>query len=232
MAIVADMSPIGAAAAGLAAWAARVGLRLTFPPRPRREKIDPFTLRDPWREYVRQVLKAQSRFREAQDRIPPGPLADKIAEIGERVEAGVEEAWRIARDAQLLADARRNIEVGDVRRRLKDLEQQLKNTERDWRDPEAADSPLGQARRALESQLQTAARMDRLLQDSEARLRLLDSRLDEAVARVLELSTATLAGPEVVGPLGEDVESLVAELEALRAALEETRHHRKVAGGW
>jgi len=54
--------------------------------------------------------------------------------------------------------------------------------------------------------------------DARDRLRLLDARFDELVARAAEVSLGT----EDSDVLGNDVDGLVSELEALRAALEET----------
>ena len=53
---------------------------------------------------------------------------------------------------------------------------------------------------------------------SRDRLRLLDARFDELVARTVEVSVGT--GDTDV--LGDDVDGLVSELESLRIAMEET----------
>jgi hypothetical protein len=55
--------------------------------------------------------------------------------------------------------------------------------------------------------------------DARDRLRLLDARLDELVARAVELSVSGSAS--AITGLGDDVDSLVTEMEALRQALEE-----------
>src|ERR687891_597027 len=88
--------PLGAAVAlGVAAWVGKVALSL--PRGRRRERIDPFTLKEPWRHYVRDALQARNRFDEAVRRTPSGPLHDHLVEIADRVHAGVEESWLIAR---------------------------------------------------------------------------------------------------------------------------------------
>ena len=51
---------------------------------------------------------------------------------------------------------------------------------------------------------------------------MLNAQLDEAVARAVELSVNT-TDVSALGPLSQDVESLVGELETLRQALDETR---------
>nr|MBA2625759.1 hypothetical protein [Acidimicrobiia bacterium] len=74
---------------------------------------------------------------------------------------------------------------------------------------------------ALRAQLSSASRLDAVARDARDRLRLLDARLDEAVARAVEL--ALQAGDEAdVSGLGSDVDSVVGEMESLRVALEQT----------
>jgi hypothetical protein len=64
--------------------------------------------------------------------------------------------------------------------------------------------------------------------DARSQLRLLDARLDEAVTRAIELSLRSPADADLTG-LGSDVESLVQDMEALRAALEDV--DRPATGG-
>ena len=74
--------------------------------------------------------------------------------------------------------------------------------------------------KALQSQLDSAARIQRVALDARDRLRVLNAQLDEAVARAVELSVnaSDLSG---LSPLAEDVDSLVGELESLRQGLVE-----------
>jgi hypothetical protein len=46
--------------------------------------------------------------------------------------------------------------------------------------------------------------------------------MDEAVARAAELAAASAADAQALAGLGDDVDHMVEELEALRLALEET----------
>ena len=71
---------------------------------------------------------------------------------------------------------------------------------------------------ALDAQLASAHRLVALADRSRDRLRLLDARFDELVARTVEVSVGT--GDTDV--LGNDVDGLVSELESLRIAMEET----------
>lgn len=198
---------------GLAAWALNVWRRLPRPPR--KPRIDPFTLHDPWRRFVQDALQARTRFAEAARRAPDGPLHDRLLEISARVDTGVEEAWLVAQRGEALVQARRGIDTAEVDRRLADLERL---------------EPGDSSGRLIESflvQRATADRLDRVIADAHDQLKLLDARLDESVARTLELSASAHVGTGVEG-LGADVDELVTEMEALRLALEETN---AAAGG-
>ena len=74
---------------------------------------------------------------------------------------------------------------------------------------------------AMQAQLASAERIDRTIADAYDRLRLLDARTDEAVARAVELSVSQ-ADPDAVSDLDSDVSVIVGDLEALRQAIEET----------
>jgi hypothetical protein len=205
-------APIAAAVGlGAAAWAGRVAL--SIPRNPSAERIDPFTLSDPWRRYVVEAQEARKRFDQAVRRAESGPLRDRLKEIGERLEVGVRECWRIARHAETLTEARRTI---DVRRITWELQQVAPRARGRNPDPSVAATV-----EALQAQLATASRMDQTLADAESRLRLLDARLDEAVTRAVELSVQAQDLTDLAGLEGE-VDSVVTDMEALRLALRET----------
>ena len=207
VAVVVGVPLAGALVLGLVAWLANV-IRL-IPRAPRRPRIDPFTLHDPWRRFVQDALQARTRFTEAAGRAPSGPLQDRLREIAGRVEVGVEECWQVAQRGEALVEARRGIDVAEVDRRLADL---------------GAVTPGESSARLVESfevQKATAERLDGVIAATRDQLRLLDARLDEAVARALELSASAHAGAGIEG-LRADVDDVVTEMEALRLALEET----------
>ncbi len=203
------------------AWTARV---LTAVPRsPSRERIDPFTLAEPWRGYVREALQAQARFQEAVGAAREGPLRDRLSEVEQRLDTGVRECWRIARNAQSLSDARRAIDVARITAELTRIGE---NASESW----AAGSALARTAESLEAQLESAGRLDRTVSDAESRLRLLDTKLDEAVTRAIELSAQTSEGGDLEGLEG-DVDSVVTDMEALRQALEEAGTASSGPGG-
>jgi hypothetical protein len=197
------------AALGSAVLGGGIGAFVTRSRSPRPARIDPFTVGEPWRRAVSDALKARARFTEAVSRSDPGPVRDRLARIGERVDEAVETCWRVSRHGQSMADARRRINV-----RALDAEVAALTT------GEPGSTVDEQTTAALESQLATAQRLDAVIEDTRDQLRLLNARLDEAVARALEL--ALRGDGSSLGPVGSDVEHVADELEALRLALDET----------
>jgi hypothetical protein len=187
----------------MAAPSFRDRLARLFRRRRRRERIDPFTVHEPWRRFVQEALQARSRFAATVDRTPKGPLHDRLRAIADRIETGVDETWQIAKRGHHLVAARRQIDVADLDRRLA--------------DPDVEDAVA----RSLRSQREAVARMDAMIERTESELRVLDARLDEAVARAIELTARAGADASVVAGLGRDVDDLVTEMEALRLALDE-----------
>ena len=205
VAIVAGAPLLAAAAVGALAWAGRVALAI--PRSQKGERIDPFALGEPWRHFVRDALQAQARYSRAAGAAAAGPLRDRLVEIGDRIDDGVQECWRIANRGDDLDEALHHLEVDQAVREL--------------RAAEADPSTLPGTLEALRAQVESAQRLQRTAVEARDRLRLLNARLDEAVARAIELSVGT--GDTVqLGGLGTDVDNLVDEMEALRQALEET----------
>jgi len=212
-AVIASGLPLVVApVAALAAWAARVAVAI---PRDRpTERIDPFTVPEPWRRFVVEALKAQVRYQQTVSATEAGAVRERLEAIGARIDDGVQEAWRIARRGAQLVEARATIDVDEVRRELAGIEGQAGEA---W----AAGSAVERTAAALRSQLDTADRLDGTIEEARSQLQLLDARLDESVARATELSVR-IGDVDELGPVGADVDDLVQEMEALRLALEET----------
>lgn len=209
LAIVAGLAPLAVVGAAVIAWFARVA---TLMPRRRgAPRIDPGSISDPWRSFVAEALDAQRRYRRAVESVATGPLRDRLVEIGDRIDAGVQECWRVARRGDALVSALGNLDAPSARRELHDAEQALKTSP--GNDQEATVS-------ALRAQVESADRLEQVARDAQSRLRLLDARLDEAVARAVELSVRAESVAELKG-LGGDVDVLVSEMETLRVALDE-----------
>lgn len=175
---------------------------------------DPYTLSEPWRRFVMSAQGAQRRYRGAL-KAPPGPLRDRLVEIGARIDAGVDEIWWIAVRGDALDDAISAIGAGAAARRRDAL-------------PRSGDADLTETEQALAAQEESAARLVQTAADAKATLRLLDARLDEAVARGLELAL-TAGDTSLASGLDSEVATLVDEMEALRLALDEVGPGRGTA---
>ncbi|HWB71814.1 MAG TPA: hypothetical protein VG452_06310 [Egibacteraceae bacterium] len=216
VAIAAGLPAAAVAAVGAAAYAGRVALAV--PRRSPAEHVDYAAidaLGQPWSRFWREALDARKRYQRAVAAAEQGPLRQRLADIGERIDTGVRECVRIARRGAELDRALHELEPpGQVRQRLAELERER-----------AAGGPgsqrLGRTVQALAAQLESTERIAAVARDTRDRLRLLDARLDEAVARAVELSLRA-GDPIELGGLGDDVDSLVGEMETLRQALEET----------
>ena len=149
-------------------------------------------------------------------------MRDRLREIEDRVDTGVEEVWRIARRGHDLVDARRRVDPDAIRREIAATEA---NADQPW----ATGSTMERTMESLRAQLATVERLERVIGDADSRLRLLNARLDEAAARTIELSVQAHDVAEL-GGLGDDVDAMVDEMEALRQAIEETGGGTAVAG--
>ncbi|MDQ2678779.1 MAG: hypothetical protein M3Y51_08545 [Actinomycetota bacterium] len=207
--VLIGLNPIGAVVVGLGAFAVRV--LAAVPRAPQRPGINPRALEDPWRTVMQEILDASHRFDTALGGVRQGPLRERLGQIGDRLETAVDEAWRIASAGQALSTGRRQIDGGRIVAELHAAESAPKT--------ERSDRTIA----AIRSQLASAERLDRTINDTYDQLRLLDARIDETVTRTVELSV-TQSDADAVGGLGDEVESIVGDMEALRQAVEETRH--------
>jgi hypothetical protein len=215
-AILLGLGPIGAVLVGAAAWAVRVLAAVPRARGPRGGEVQPRLLEQPWRTAVEQVQDARRRFGQAVGMLEPGPLADRLTGVSERLDTAVQEAWRIGRAGDLLSKGRRQIDTTRIGAELSSARAAA---------PTARSADMVQA---LEAQMASAARLDATIAETHERLMLLDARTDEAVTRAVELSVSQ-ADPDSVGALADDVIGIVGDLEALRLAIEET--DRPAAGG-
>jgi ribosomal protein S20 len=214
--ILAGLAALPVVGIAAAAWLVRVATLL--PRRTSGERIDPMSISDPWRGFVRDALDAQRRYRKAVAAANEGPLRARLVEIGERIDAGVSECWRVARRGDALVDAIGNLDVLGAR---KDLDEAKRARTRN----EVQESTV----KALQAQVDTADRLIDVAEDVQDRLRLLDARLDEAVARAVELSIRAEDVGELSG-LDSQVDEVVSEMESLRIALDEAGGTAQAAG--
>jgi len=231
-AILGGLPLLAAAGIGAAAYGVRVAFGL--PRKPRAERIELAGLPEPWRHFVREALDAQRRYGRAVATAAAGPLRDRLHEIGARIEEGVRECYRIARRGAALEGGLSAVDAGAAERQLAGLIDSLpEKVQPELRRAQAAGEGIAAAAKAagvdanhvqtmeaLEAQVASARRLGVVAQDARDRLSLLDARLDEAVARAVELSLRAEDVAEL-GGLGGDVEDLVGEMESLRVALDE-----------
>lgn len=217
--IVAGLPVVAALGVGALAYGARVVAAI---PKGRDyDGVNAFELDDPWRTFVWQAKKSQRQFADAVKHTHDGPLRDRLNEISDRIDTGVQECWQVAQSGHRLSQARTRIDIGSITRELSQLP---------TGQPLEANPALADTAKALQAQLDTAKRMDEIIGTTRDRLRLLDARLGELVTRVIELSVRP-QGLEDLAAVGADVDSVVGEMEALRQALDETDRHSSTSRG-
>lgn len=199
-----------AAAIGIGAYTASVAMAMPKPTTAQRIRIDPFTVGEPWRRIVMSGQSAARRLDDTVRSTPEGPLHDRLADIAERLQEGLHEAWEIAQSGDRLDDSIRRLQPTRLRSNL--------DTAR--RRAEGDDNPANaQAVKSLTAQLATVERLQAKSDETATNLRLTQTRLDELVARANEVKIGS-APPDTYAA---DVESLIQELEALHLAVEEVR---------
>ncbi len=206
--ILAGIALLPALAIGGVVYGGIVALRL--PRKPKGPRIDPRQLPSPWREFVVEALAAKGRYQQALATVAPGPLRDTLTSIGDRLDAGVQESWAIARRGAALDGAVAALDPAASARDRAEIDAAA------WTDPAARERALA----SVVAREESAQRLSTVAADARDRLRVLDAKLDEAVARAIELSLR--ADDRALSGLGGDVESLVSEMESLRQALDET----------
>ena len=82
-------------------------------------EVDPYAVRDPWRGYVQKAVEARKQFDMVVTGTAPGPLRDRLTEVGTRVAAAEIQIFRLAK----LGDARDDDPT--LRQRVETLTAQL-----------------------------------------------------------------------------------------------------------
>jgi hypothetical protein len=208
--IVIGLPVVAAAGIGAAAWGGRVLAAVGTGRDESAPRRAPDELTEPWRGYALAAEAAKQRFDQVIGSVKPGPLRERLEGLSGRLDDGIDESWRIARRGHEIVNAIGQIDTGSAERELAELRRAVGD-----RAPTAAEHDTANA---LEAQLASARRLGDLATRSRDRLRLLDARFDELVARTVEVSVGS-GDTEV---LGDDVDGLVTELESLRIAMEET----------
>ena len=181
---------------------------MAFRRRRREAPLDPGALEAPWRARVEDALASRQRFRALVESAPAGPVLDRLASLDERVEGGVTAAWDIANRAAAAARMLDTMDLGQANARLKDARRRLAL------DPavQAEVDVLAEQNAALNS-------MANSVEAADERLRLVDLRLQAAVARAAQI----VLRPDAVDQLGgvdQELTAVTDELAALRAGLD------------
>ena len=194
----------GAIAIGVLVYAGAV--LLAMPRSPKAPVVDPFSVGEPWRQFVQSGQRSKRRLTETVRSIAPGPLRDRLQDIADRLDAGLAEGWEVAKRGNQIDAAVRQLDPPRLRSRLDTLRGQA-----------AAGSTenLAAAIASTEGQLASAERLKQRSAETADRLRLTQSRLDELVARAAEVGI----GASDSDRFANDVDDLVLELEGLHQAV-------------
>lgn len=199
----------GAIVGGAVGYGGRLAVAL--PKKGTGERIRPSAVSEPWRGQVEDAIEARTRFDQAVKSFRAGPMRDAMAETAERVEQAVTECWRVAQQGQIVAQARSRIDDRQINWELQRASYEASGD----RSNETRERTIT----ALQSQRDTAARMDAIVNSAKDQLSLLNARLDESVTRAIELSVSNRLSDAT--SLGDDVGGIVGDLEALRRAIED-----------
>lgn len=171
------------------------------------ERIDPFAIGEPWRHFVKGALTARNRFDDAMRPTKPGPLKERLLGIRQSIDEGVREVWEVAKQAQNVSQARKALDVPSLRRRLESLQ--------------ATEADTAVTEGSIQAQLESAARLEAVIDDATTKLQVLEAQLTEAVTRAIEVAALANHDDDLAG-VGSAVDEVVDSLEALRLALSET----------
>lgn len=199
-----------AAAAGIGAlvWGSRV--LVAVPRNAQQFQVVAGQLGEPWRSYVQAARGSKGRFDDVVRTMTNGPLKDRLWELATKLEDGVAESGRIAARGNAISGAIGSLDTVTARAELAHLV-----------DQSAGSTPspsVAETIRSLEAQVGAGDRLESAARQADERLRLLDARFDELVARAVEVSLGTGDSDVLVA----DVDGLVNDLESLRIALDET----------
>ena len=110
--------------------------------------------------------------------VADGPLRQRLATLSARLDEGVDESWRIAKRGHEIVAAIGQIDTVGAEAELAELD-----AAGDARDRRRRRRRSRRSRRSWPS----AERLSTLAQQSRDRLRLLDARFDELIARTVEV---------------------------------------------
>lgn len=210
VAVAVVFTPLHWALALLAGLVVYVVLVWRAMPRPERKpQIDPFTVGEPWRQFLIGGQRVRREVHETIGRSAEGPMKDRLQLITAKLDDGLEQAWQIARRGDEIDKAVRRLDPTGLRSKLETLQRQAEAR---------PNSDLDSAVASVRSQLEAADRLKARSAEVADRLRLVRTHLDELIARATEVSVDAAATER----FDHGVDDVIIEIESLRLALEET----------
>ena len=96
---------VAAALLGVPIWASiaigigvyLVSVALAMPRAPKLPAIDPFTVSEPWRHFVKDAQRSRQQLLTTVRSTPSGPLRDRLQSIFDRLDTGLAQGWQIAK---------------------------------------------------------------------------------------------------------------------------------------
>jgi hypothetical protein len=166
--------------------------------------VDPWAVSPRFSGAVQGALEARRRYADIVRRTRPGPVQERLAGLGARVDDGVSAVWATATRASDIEATLAGLEPERVT-------DQYKDAKRSGADPELVE--------ALSARFTSVQRLLNTLDDTDERLRLLNTHLAATVARAAEVAlSASADGADAVS---DELDGVVGDLTALRSALDE-----------
>jgi HPt (histidine-containing phosphotransfer) domain-containing protein len=178
--------------------------------------IDPFTVQEPWRQYVQSAQSAQRKLAEVIAQRAEGPTKDRLMDTSRQIDDVVARIGEAAEEGHALNKLSRLSELPSLEQRSRQAELDLAAA------PVDRQAALESSLASLRSSVEVGRRLVDQRDQASDRLRELDARLDELVVRAIEVSSSSVAA-DAADTLRVDLESLVVDLEGLRQGLAETR---------
>lgn len=167
------------------------------------------------RSAVEAAVASRAQFQALVAQTRPGAVRDRLAGLGDRIDAGVVAAQSIAERASAATRTLQGLDLERAQDRLKDARRRLAQARGSGADTAAlaAEVDLVAEQHAALNQLANA------IDESAERLRLLDLRLQAAVARAAQIALRPDAA-EQLGTVETELAAVTDELTALRAGLD------------
>jgi hypothetical protein len=158
--------------------------------RPKPAQLDPWSVPEPWRQLLHQADNAQSRFNQAVQDWPPGPIRERLTDLQPRLWADVEDIGTIARRGAALSAWVSGVPATG-RPTAKQLGEQLRQTEAERQRlagrSASRDASLARTEEAIAAQIRAVTNATEAESVVLDRLRIVVARLDETVTSLLLL---------------------------------------------